>query len=742
MTETTIRHRAPGSDERSRLESALLRLFGRGHGRGDRVSPFAPVILVQMAVIAAIAIATPFQQPEHIEWVLVMLAVAFVGHPIVALLTSSSERTWQGLFVLDLVVSTAIATIAPSVAMNHLILVVGLIGGAAMCSGVGGFLVFTAASVGSMAIVVARSDLDYPGQTLFAATVIGMIFGAWMLRSRLVATGLTSDLERTVVASGGLFFEATVDDPTPSFLGDMRSLLGWTPDDGDLSLHHLIHPDDLDDYWIPSELLIEGTEIERLARFQTKHGNWRWMREFSRVVRRGGELRVSGLLFDHTDQIDGLHQATTDASTDSLTGLANRRVLVKLLDRSTAPGRHLALLDLDSFKRVNDTLGHEAGDQLLRIVASRIASHVRSNDLVARLGGDEFAIVLDPGDDPSALIGVVDRVVESIAAPMSLNGVVVNTTASAGVVVESESCNGSTVLLRRADLAMYEAKRTTNTHEVFSTALESDHGRKGQLARDLAAALAANELELYFQPIVDIRTGSVVGAEGLARWKHPAYGELSPIDFLDVVLVSSQAGAFTRTMVGHGLDMAKRLDVDGYRFPISVNLPVAALQDDGFGTWLLGRCRAKGVLPSRMIFEISERELHVEGRAEAAITRLASHGAGVSIDDFGAGHATFDRLRWHDVGQLKLEQSLVQGAPVDERDGVILANVVRLADELGYLVVGEGIETERERVELERLGVVQGQGFLFSPALDPDAFVEYVRAAPQRLTALEIDRAI
>ena len=741
MTETTIRHRPPGGDDRSRLDAAFLRLFGRGRSGGDQVSPRSPVILVQMAVIAGIAIAAPFQEPDHLGWVLAMLAVAFVGQPIVASLTTSSQRTWQTLFVLDLAVATAIVAMEPSVAVNHLILGVGLIGGAATCFGVSGFLAFYAAAIGSMAIAVTSSDLEYPLQLLFAAGVIGLIFGGWMLRTRLTTMTLASDLERTVIAGGGLFFEGKVGDPSPSFLGDMESLLGWSASDGDLSLQHLIHPDDLDDYWIPSELLVDGTEIERMARFQTKQGNWRWMREFSRVIGRDGELRVRGLLFDHTDQIDGLNRATTDATTDSLTGLANRRVLVKLLDRNVVVGRHLALLDLDSFKPVNDTLGHEAGDQLLRIVASRIASHVRSNDLVARLGGDEFAIVLDPGDDTSALLRVVERVVESISEPMSLNGVVVNTTASAGVVVESESCNGSTMLLRRADLAMYESKRTANTHEVFSPALESGQGRKGQLARDLANALSAGDLQLFFQPIVDIRNGAVVGAEGLARWDHEVYGVLAPGDFLDVVLVSSQAGAFTRSMVSHALDMAKALDARGVRSPISVNLPVAALQDDGFCTWLVDRCRAKGVPPSRLIFEISERELHVAGRAEAAISRLASHGAGVAIDDFGTGHATFDRLRGHDVGQLKLEQAVVQGAPVNERDSAILANVVRLADELGYQVVGEGVETERERALLERVGVVRAQGYLFAPALEPEEFLNFVETSPQRLAAYEIERA-
>lgn len=706
------------------------------------MTAWAPVIRLRVIAIAAMSVAALFHGLDRIGLVVGVLGVALVLQPVVGHLFTTTKTAWQCLFVLDLALSTLIVLFEPSLAINQALLTTGLIGASATCFGVRGFFLYSASALSALAIVLSRSDIDIAAQVFIAVAIIGMVFGGWMLRFRLTAATLVEDLGRTVDAAGGLFFTGVVGDPMPSFLGDMESVLGWRPEDGPKDLIELIHPDDLDNFWIPDDDLVPGTEIERTARMRTRSGDWRWMREVSRVVDRDGVLEIRGMILDHTEHVDGLRKATAEASTDSLTGLANRRMLVDLLDRQTVDGRHLALLDLNSFKRVNDTLGHAAGDELLIVVARRISSKLRPGDLAVRLGGDEFAVVLDAGAAEPSPIEVVERVLHALTTPISLNGVVVNTSASAGVVVEQGGASGSTQMLRRADLAMYEAKRNGTGWELFTAALDRDHGRKAQLIRDLPEALQRAELRLFYQPIVDVSTGAVVGAEGLARWMHPTFGLLEPADFLDVVLVSSQAGTFTRAMVADGLAMAQRLEELGADLRVAVNVPVGMLEDDDCCDWFFQRCAAAGLPPSRMVFEISERELHVEGRADDAIERLSMRGVEISIDDFGTGHATFDRLRWRRVGQLKLERSLVQGAARDPRDALILANVVKLAKELGFAVVGEGVETEAQRRQLEHAGVDYAQGFLFAAAMEAELFLASVDSPAQRLVAPITDRAI
>ncbi|MEM1334056.1 MAG: EAL domain-containing protein, partial [Actinomycetota bacterium] len=622
--------------------------------------------------------------------------------------------------------TTIIAVMEPAVRINHLLLVTALIGAAATVFKIRGFFAYFAAAIVSLIVTLALGGVDRPGPLVVAVVICGLVVGALTLRSRLTLEAATAELEQTVDAFGGAFFTGHVDDPVVRFRAGVESLLGWSPDDEErFDLRVLVHPDDFRGYWLPTDELRVGARFERIARFRTSSGRFIWTREVTRVVERDGRLELRGLVVDHSAHQDGLMKAKMEASTDSLTGLANRRVLLKVLDRETVDGRCLVLLDLDSFKRVNDTLGHDAGDELLRVVARRVSARLRSTDLLVRLGGDEFAVLLhgSAGDDPP--VSMVERILASIAEPIALNGVVVNASASAGVVRESESTSGSRSILRRADLAMYEAKRRGAGWALFAEEMESDHGRKALIARDLSGALARGELRLHYQPILHVSGQRVLAAEGLARWEHPTLGLLGPEHFLDVVLVSAQAGLFSRVMVDDAMRTVAALPRPHRHLQVAVNLPASVVADGEFGDWFFEHCRRLDVAPARFVFEISERELHGELGIQDAILRLSERGVTVSVDDFGTGHASFDRLRWRGVTQLKLESSLVQGAVVDRRDATILRSVAALGRQLGYSIVGEGVETEEQRNRLEAVGVDAVQGWLFAPALVSEEFVEY-----------------
>lgn len=712
----------------TRVDRWFRRAFLTDVGPDRRISAWSPIVLVRMAVIGAITVAVQFDDVEGRTAVTLLLLAAIAAQPIIARGGRSAEATWRRLFVADLAFSTAIALVARNVATNHVLVMAGLIGAAATCFWFRGFLLFAAAAIASASVVLVASDVGRPEQGIVMVAVVGLGFGAWMLRARVVAESARRDRQQTLDAAGGVFVFGLVGDSVFHCDGDLAGLLGGHYRDGRLDLRTTVHPEDIDDFWLPDELLVEGFEIDRTARFRTDDGGWRWIRESSRVVERNGRLEVRGLMLDHTDQLDGLLRARTEATTDSLTGLANRRVLVHLLDRDHRDGRHLVLFDLDGFKRVNDTLGHEAGDELLKAVAQRIGAQIRSADLLVRLGGDEFALVIDETPDPGGALAVVDRILDAIAEPVEVNGVVLDVEVSAGMVREDADSCGSRTMLRRADLAMYAAKRSEDRRRCFSIEMEQRHGRMAQLVQDLPAALATLDLRLFFQPIVDIRTGRVVAAEGLARWEHPAYGLLTPAEFLDVVLVSSQAVSFTREMVGDAIEMASRTSAVGLDLDIAVNVPTSTIEDPAFARWFFERCDETAADPSRIVFETSERELHHGHRAVDAIDEFAARGVTMAIDDFGTGHSTFERLRWRQVSQLKLDHRIVQGAATDARDAIILQSVVDLAKRLGYTVVGEGVESEAQRAMLAEFGVDLVQGYLFAPALDRSEFLAFAAA--------------
>jgi diguanylate cyclase len=412
-----------------------------------------------------------------------------------------------------------------------------------------------------------------------------------------------------------------------------------------------------------------------------------------------------------------------EALTDELTGLANRRALLRRISALSAEGTPvaLALLDVDKFKEVNDALGHAAGDDLLRLVARRLETALRSGDLLGRLGGDEFAVVapLDPGVPPEeAGSALARRLHEHLEAPFPLDGMFVHASASIGVTTSTDDGGRPTTLLRRADVAMYDAKRSGRGVALYDAALHAESSGHLALVEQLRTALTTDQLVLHHQPQLDIADGRVVGVECLVRWAHPGRGLLLPGEFLPLAEVHGLMGPLTERVLELSVAQAADWRGRGIDLRVSVNLSASNLLD----TCLPARVRElldrHAVPPSSVVLEVTESVLLTDPeRSLAVLGDLADLGVTVSMDDFGTGYSSLAYLRDLPVTELKLDRSFTADLCTDTRTEAIIASTIDLAHRLGLGVVAEGVEDERTLHHLRTLGCDTSQGFLHSPAL-------------------------
>ena len=413
------------------------------------------------------------------------------------------------------------------------------------------------------------------------------------------------------------------------------------------------------------------------------------------------------------------------ATHDALTGLANRSVLLETLDEIVSHHAHAAVvfIDLDRFKPVNDLLGHEAGDELLRVVADRLRSVVRPGDLVARVGGDEFVIVSHGITERQAAQALCDRIDATLSMPYLLTEGPVRVTASVGLALADDDAT-VTGLLADADLAMYEAKagRRGEPERALGQRNRSANERR-RLADDLAAGLARGEVIAYLQPISRLDSGRTDSFEALVRWHHPRKGVLSPAAFLDLAedaglelllgdVVLRSACRTLRTLPSH--------------VSVGVNLSVAQLADRGLCD-RVALILAEHELPARrLVVEITEHATLTRrpggGRVspEHTLEQLRAMGISLCLDDFGTGYSSLTHIRRYPLSAIKIDRSFVGGMIEHSEDHAVVAAMIGMADALGLEVVAEGVETVAQRDELTRLGCDLAQGYLVSPPLHPD----------------------
>jgi diguanylate cyclase (GGDEF)-like protein len=419
------------------------------------------------------------------------------------------------------------------------------------------------------------------------------------------------------------------------------------------------------------------------------------------------------------------------AQYDPLTGLANRALFQDRLQQAVAraerSGGQLALLfvDLDRFKAVNDTFGHDCGDLLLREVAGRMEARVRKSDTVARLGGDEFAIILEDISEAEDAARVAQDMQRRLSEPVLLSGDEVPAAASIGIALWPGS--GGDRLLKDADAAMYRAKRQGGNRQQFYTEeMNVQATARLTLERDLRRALQDEQFVLYYQPQVDLSTGRVIGAEALLRWRHLDRGLVSPGEFIPILEESRLINPVGRWALGAACRQGRSWREAGLApVRISVNLSARQFGRRDLADDIAGALAEGGMAQEDLELEITESLLMEDPEtALATLERLRKElgGVGISIDDFGTGYSSLYRLKELPVQRIKIDRSFVLGVPEDPGDAAITSAVIRLAHDLGLGVVAEGVETAEQRDFLRDRGCDEAQGYLFGRAVPAEEF--------------------
>ncbi|MFF3329886.1 putative bifunctional diguanylate cyclase/phosphodiesterase [Streptomyces sp. NPDC002888] len=423
---------------------------------------------------------------------------------------------------------------------------------------------------------------------------------------------------------------------------------------------------------------------------------------------------------------------------DPLTGLPNRQWLLErtwtALDDAERIGARAALMliDLDRFRSVNDTLGHLAGDRLLLQIADRLRLALPRGAEAARLGGDEFAVLLPVADSTTSATRIARNLVTALSSPLDLDGLTLVLEASAGVAVFPDHALDAEGLLRRADVAMYQAKRDRTGVEVYESKRDSNTPDRLGLLGDLRRALDAHEVQLHYQPKVRF-DGQVAGLEALVRWVHPERGKVPPDEFIAIAESSGLMPHLTEYVLETALGQVAAWRAQGLYVPVAVNVSPRDVHTPGFAGSVAARLARHGVPAGALQLEITEHVLLEDPqRAADTLHGLTGHGVKMSLDDFGTGYSSLVHLKRLPVSELKIDRSFVARLAVDTEDAEIVRCTVDLAHSLGLLVVAEGVEDDETWERLRDLGCDAVQGWLVAAAMPPDETTAWLRARGSR----------
>ena len=422
---------------------------------------------------------------------------------------------------------------------------------------------------------------------------------------------------------------------------------------------------------------------------------------------------------------------------DTLTGLPNRAAFMEHLEHqivgARAEGNQLAVLfiDLDHFKRVNDSLGHWVGDTLLRTVAARITENLRATDIVSRFGGDEFMVLLPVFAQRADVEEVAQKVLQAIEAPVNAEGRPISVTASIGVALFPEDGDSSQDLIKHADTAMYLAKaRGRAQFRFFNAAMAKSAYAALVMEGELSYALARGEFELFFQPQVSARDDTIVGAEALIRWHHPLRGLLLPGDFIPLAEQQRLMLPIGHWVLSEAVRCAARWRDMGLAVaPVAVNLSTMQFQSRGFVESVVQLLHTQGLDGRWIELELTERMLMEDlPEVTAKLSQLAALGIRVSVDDFGTGYSSLGHLKELPIDKMKIDASFVKDLPGDSGSAAIARAIIQMASSLGITAIAEGVETEEQRAFLALHGCDELQGNLISQPLDATAFEAWVAA--------------
>lgn len=424
------------------------------------------------------------------------------------------------------------------------------------------------------------------------------------------------------------------------------------------------------------------------------------------------------------------------ANFDSLSGLPNRRMFrdrmeqeMRKSDRTGLPMAFL-LIDLDQFKEVNDTLGHDVGDLLLQQAAQRICDCVREVDTVARLGGDEFTVILSELTDNSQAEVVAQKIINRMTEPYHLGSEVVFVSASIGITLYPNDTTDISALMKNADQAMYVAKsRGRNCFSYFTKSLQETAQNRMHLIHDLRGALSADQFRIYFQPIIELSTGHISKGEALLRWQHPQHGMISPVEFIPLAEATGLINEIGDWVFKQSADWVSRWNKQGAgKFQVSVNVSPVQFHSRFNSTQTWGDYLHQAELPGGSIgIEITEGLLlHAEANVMDLLIMFRDIGIEVAIDDFGTGYSALSYLKKFHIDYLKIDKSFTQDLETDADDAALCEAIIVMAHKLGLAVIAEGVETEGQRKLLLAMGCDYGQGYLFARPMPDDEFVKFL----------------
>jgi diguanylate cyclase (GGDEF)-like protein/PAS domain S-box-containing protein len=489
-----------------------------------------------------------------------------------------------------------------------------------------------------------------------------------------------------------------------------------------------------------------GRRVQRALR---KHGRWQgeiWLRrkdgethpEWLSITAlrsdccgtspegRGAVTHYVGIFSDvdsHRQVKKRLHRL---AYYDPLTSLPNRQLFQDRLDLALAHARRadslvaLMFLDLDGFKRINDTLGHSVGDRLLAAVARRIRRVARESDTICRVGGDEFTVIVPELQRPLAAAAVARKILDELSRPFRVEGRELYVTGSIGISLFPGDGDDRESLTKKADIAMYRAKELgRHGYEFYREDMSAGFQQRLQLEHDLRAALSREELRVVYQPQVDLRTGAIVGVEALARWRHPTLGDIPPSTFVPVAEESGLIGAIGEWCLRASSRAARAwLPFAPEGFRLSVNVSGHQIRRRGFADTVLGVLQDNRLDPSMLMLELTESVLMASLHDRRALDDLSGMGVKIAIDDFGTGYSSLRYLQRLAIDHLKIDRSFVQDIPRDAGDCRLAAMIVGMAHGSDIRVTAEGVETREQLEFLREHGCDEVQGFLFSGPVD------------------------
>jgi diguanylate cyclase (GGDEF)-like protein len=502
----------------------------------------------------------------------------------------------------------------------------------------------------------------------------------------------------------------------------------------------LVHPGDATSVRLALEQVVAGDGSERRFEHRVRHADGSW-HVVQAIAKNLIELEsVGGVVVNYrdiTEQKDLEEQLRRQAFQDGLTGLPNRHLFTDRLEHAIAfLGRHSApiavlFIDLDDFKTVNDSLGHDAGDRLLVEAGRRIRNCLRSVDTVARLGGDEFAVLMEDVE-PDAPSDAASRILAALREPMRVHRQQLTIGASIGIVMAHSPKQSVIDLLKNADLAMYSAKdQGKGRFEVFRPKLQRAATTRLRLKADLERALEDGQFRLRYQPLVDLGKGELVGMEALVRWLHPRRGEILPGDFIGIAEESGAIIPLGRWVLHEACRQARAWHSEGLTpepIGMSVNLSARQLEDPRLAADVSAALEESGLEPGLLTLEITESVLmHDTKLTQQTLHRLKALGVRLVIDDFGTGYSSLSYLRRFPIDGIKIDRSFIDAVDTDREEADLVGSIIALSTRLKLETVAEGVERWSQLARLRSLGAQLGQGYYLAVPLTPSEVEVYAR---------------